>query len=75
MLQRESEIESEKIEVVEVKDIILNLKEEIGWCKSELHKVKIKNMVIVVCFCGLAILIIYYLMLHKGGGNNLVFGQ
>lgn len=30
MLQRESEIESEKIEVVEVKDIILNLKEEIG---------------------------------------------
>lgn len=75
MLQRESEIENEKIKVGEMKDMVLNLKDEIGWCKSEVRKAKMKNMVLI-CFCGLAtMMIIYYLMFHKGGGNNFVFGQ
>lgn len=58
-----------------MKDMILYLKEEMGWCKSELRNSKIKNVVIFFCLCGLAIMIIYDLMFHKDGCNNIVFGQ
>lgn len=74
MLQRESENGNEKIEVEDVKSMVLHLKEEMAWCKKELGKAKKKNMVVVVSVCLVVILTIYYFMFHKFGGKKLLSG-
>ncbi|CAH2053147.1 unnamed protein product, partial [Thlaspi arvense] len=69
--RRESEVE-----VNELMGEILNVKEEVQQCKSELRNIKIKNMVVLVlCLCVLAIVIIYHIMFQKVDRNTLVFGK
>ncbi|CAL9222950.1 unnamed protein product, partial [Arabidopsis halleri] len=63
LLQRESEIVYMRIVGDEVKEMVGNLKEDMGWCKKELHKAKIKNMISLVCVFAVVVFVIYYIVI------------